>query len=64
MAEVSAAAVLVGPEGGFSPAERDRLRAHGNVIPVGLGPRILRADTAAAAALTLVQAVWGDWRGD
>lgn len=56
------AAVLIGPEGGFSRGERAMLRAHGNVIPVSLGPRILRADTAAAAALTLVQAVWGDWR--
>lgn len=56
-------AVLIGPEGGFSPEERARLRAHANVIPISLGPRILRADTACAAALTLVQAVWGDWRG-
>ncbi|PRY93596.1 16S rRNA (uracil1498-N3)-methyltransferase [Hasllibacter halocynthiae] len=56
------AAVLIGPEGGFSPPERDRLRriAH----PVGLGPRVLRADTAAVAALTLWQARHGDWQGD
>ena len=53
------AAILVGPEGGFSPAERERLRriAH----PVGLGPRVLRADTAACAAIALWQARHGDW---
>ncbi len=62
LAEVAKAAVLIGPEGGFSPAERERLRAHASVIPVGLGPRILRADTAAISALTLIQSVWGDWR--
>jgi 16S rRNA (uracil1498-N3)-methyltransferase len=56
------AAVLVGPEGGFSDAERDRLGALPFVTPVSLGPRILRADTAAVAALTLWQAVQGDWR--
>lgn len=55
-------AVLIGPEGGFSPEERARLRGLGFVVPVRLGPRILRADTAAAAVLTLVQAAWGDWR--
>jgi 16S rRNA (uracil1498-N3)-methyltransferase len=55
------AAALIGPEGGFSPAERAMLRGHAYVIPVLLGPRILRADTAAVAALTLIQAVWGDW---
>ena len=55
-------AVLIGPEGGFSPEERDRLRALPFVIPVSLGPRILRADTAAISALTLVQAAIGDWR--
>ena len=55
------AAVLIGPEGGFSPAERERLRGLAAVIPVGLGPRILRADTAAIAALTLWQAARGDW---
>lgn len=55
-------AVLIGPEGGFSPEERARLRSLPFVAPVGLGPRILRADTAAAAVLTLVQAAWGDWR--
>ena len=55
-------AVLIGPEGGFSDAEAARLRAMDCVTPVTLGPRILRADTAAAAALTLWQSVLGDWR--
>ncbi len=57
-----AAAILIGPEGGFSPAERKRLREHPFVRPVGLGPRILRAETAAVAALALWQALRGDWR--
>lgn len=56
------AAVLIGPEGGFSPQERARLRAMPGVTAVTLGPRILRADTAAIAALTLYQAAAGDWR--
>jgi 16S rRNA (uracil1498-N3)-methyltransferase len=56
-------AVLIGPEGGFAPEERRRLRALSFVIPVTLGPRILRADSAAIAALTLWQAALGDWRG-
>lgn len=56
------AAVLIGPEGGFSPAERARLSGMGAAHPVALGPRILRADTAAVAALTLWQATFGDWR--
>lgn len=55
------ATVLIGPEGGFDPAERVRLRGLDFVVPVGLGPRILRADTAAIAALTLWQAARGDW---
>ncbi|MDO5705882.1 MAG: 16S rRNA (uracil(1498)-N(3))-methyltransferase [Paracoccus sp. (in: a-proteobacteria)] len=55
-------AVLIGPEGGFSPAERDRLRALPFVTRISLGPRILRADTAAVAALTLWQAAIGDWK--
>ena len=57
-------AVLIGPEGGFSPAERKRLDEGlaGTVFSVALGPRILRADTAAVAALTLWQAALGDWR--
>jgi 16S rRNA (uracil1498-N3)-methyltransferase len=53
--------ILIGPEGGFAPEERDRLRALPFVIPVSLGPRILRADTAAIAALVLWQAKLGDW---
>ncbi|BBF93664.1 ribosomal RNA small subunit methyltransferase E [Blastochloris tepida] len=55
-------AVLVGPEGGFDPIERERLRALPGVVRLSLGPRILRADTAAVAALALVQAIRGDWR--
>ena len=54
-------AVLIGPEGGFSPEERARLRALPFTTAVSLGPRILRADTAAIAALTLWQAAVGDW---
>jgi len=54
-------AVLVGPEGGFSTEEQARLRAMPQVMPVRLGPRILRADTAAVAALTLWQLRYGDW---
>lgn len=57
------AAILIGPEGGFSPAERKRLRELPFVRPVGLGPRILRAETAAVAALSLWQALRGDWKG-
>jgi len=53
--------ILIGPEGGFSPEERDRLRALPFTTAVSLGPRILRADTAAVAALTLWQAAVGDW---
>lgn len=56
------AAVLIGPEGGFSNEERKFLREQSYVIPVTLGPRILRAETAAVSALTLWQAVRGDWR--
>lgn len=56
-------AVLIGPEGGFSPAERERLLATDFVTPISLGPRILRADTAGVAALALVQATAGDWPG-
>jgi len=55
-------AILIGPEGGFSEAERTRLHALPFVTPIALGPRILRADTAAVAALTLFQALLGDWR--
>ena len=55
-------AVLIGPEGGFAEDERAALLKLPNVVRLSLGPRILRADTAAVAALTLVQAVLGDWR--
>ncbi|WP_406856570.1 16S rRNA (uracil(1498)-N(3))-methyltransferase [Alsobacter sp. KACC 23698] len=55
------AAVLIGPEGGFSAEEREALLRLPHVLRLSLGPRILRADTAAVAALTLVQAVLGDW---
>lgn len=55
-------AVLIGPEGGFSAAERARLAALPQALPVSLGPRILRADTAAVAALTLWQISLGDWK--
>jgi 16S rRNA (uracil1498-N3)-methyltransferase len=58
---VDGASILIGPEGGFSSEERDRLRSLPYVIPVSLGPRILRADTAAMAALVLWQSRLGDW---
>lgn len=54
-------AVLVGPEGGFAEEERALLLRERNIVRLALGPRILRADTAAVAALALVQAVLGDW---
>jgi len=54
-------AILIGPEGGFSEAERTRLKALPSALSVSLGPRILRADTAAVAALTLWQSALGDW---
>ena len=54
--------ILIGPEGGFADEEREMLLAQDFVVPVSLGPRILRADTAAVAALALVQAIIGDWR--
>jgi 16S rRNA (uracil1498-N3)-methyltransferase len=57
------AAILTGPEGGFDPAERALLRGLEFVIPVTLGPRILRADTAALAALAVWQSAAGDWTG-
>jgi 16S rRNA (uracil1498-N3)-methyltransferase len=55
-------ALLIGPEGGFAEDEREMLLRASNVLRLALGPRILRADTAAVAALALVQAVLGDWR--
>lgn len=54
--------VLIGPEGGFDAAERDSIARLPNVARLSLGPRILRADTAAVAALAIVQATIGDWR--
>ena len=54
-------AILIGPEGGFSDREQGLLRGMVSVVPISLGPRILRADTAAVAALTLWQAALGDW---
>jgi 16S rRNA (uracil1498-N3)-methyltransferase len=57
-----AVTVLVGPEGGFAEDERAALRKLPNLVRLSLGPRILRADTAAVAVLTLVQAILGDWR--
>lgn len=63
IAEIGGAewAILIGPEGGFSAAERARLAALPQAHAIGLGPRILRADTAAIAALTLWQTTLGDW---
>jgi 16S rRNA (uracil1498-N3)-methyltransferase len=55
-------AILIGPEGGFAPDEAERLRALPFVTPVTLGPRVLRADTAAVAAITVWQSALGDWR--
>ena len=53
---------LIGPEGGFSVSERELLLSKDFVCPISLGPRIMRADTAAVAVLALVNAVLGDWR--
>lgn len=55
--------VLIGPEGGFAEEERALLLRHPRTLRLSLGPRILRADTAAVAALALVQAMLGDWNG-
>lgn len=55
-------AILIGPEGGFDPAEREAIRARPFVTPAALGHRILRADTAGLAALAVWQALQGDWR--
>ena len=57
-----AALILTGPEGGFTEEERTAVRASPNVIPISLGPRILRAETAALAALAAWMSVVGDWR--
>ena len=59
--ETKPASLLIGPEGGFSPRERQMLRALDFVIPITLGPRILRAETAVVSALTLWQSRLGDW---
>jgi 16S rRNA (uracil1498-N3)-methyltransferase len=56
--------ILIGPEGGFAPEERDILLRQPRTLRLSLGPRILRADTAAVAALALVQAALGDWSAD
>ena len=58
------AAVLIGPEGGFDDAERELVRAHPQARPIGLGPRILRGETAAIAAAALWMGIAGDWAGD
>lgn len=58
---VGPAAILIGPEGGFDDAERAAIRAHPAARPIGLGPRILRGETAAIAALSLWMACAGDW---
>lgn len=55
-------AILIGPEGGYAEPERATLKALPYAMPVSLGPRILRADTAAVAAITLWQQALGDWR--
>jgi 16S rRNA (uracil1498-N3)-methyltransferase len=54
--------LVIGPEGGFDDQERGALLAHSSVIRLSLGPRVLRADTAAIAVLAILQAVRGDWR--
>ena len=56
------AVILIGPEGGFTDDERAAIRGVSNAIPVSLGPRILRAETAALAALAAYMTVAGDWR--
>jgi 16S rRNA (uracil1498-N3)-methyltransferase len=56
------ASILTGPEGGFTDEERQAIRSATNAVPVSLGPRILRAETAALAALTAYMALAGDWR--
>jgi 16S rRNA (uracil1498-N3)-methyltransferase len=55
--------ILIGPEGGFAEEERAILLRQPQTLRLSLGPRILRADTAAVAALALVQAALGDWTG-
>ena len=61
LAHSGPAAVLIGPEGGFDDAERAMIRAHPAARPISLGPRILRGETAAIAAVALWMGVRGDW---
>jgi 16S rRNA (uracil1498-N3)-methyltransferase len=61
-AHTGAAAILIGPEGGFTDSERAAIRAHPAAVAVSLGPRILRADSAAVAAISVWMSVAGDWR--
>jgi len=60
-AHTGPAAILTGPEGGFDEAERAAIRAHPAARPISLGPRILRGETAAIAALSVWMAAAGDW---
>ncbi|MEC8642776.1 MAG: 16S rRNA (uracil(1498)-N(3))-methyltransferase [Pseudomonadota bacterium] len=60
-APIARAAIVIGPEGGFSEAERAMISGRQNSLKLSLGPRILRADTAAIAALACFQSVCGDW---
>ena len=54
-------AILIGPEGGFSVSEQTKLNSNKLIFPIDLGPRILRADTAVVAAMSLWQKKFGDW---
>ncbi|MBV8473174.1 MAG: RsmE family RNA methyltransferase, partial [Hyphomicrobiales bacterium] len=54
--------LLIGPEGGFDEMEREAIGRLPRIVRLNLGPRILRADTAAVAALALIQSQYGDWR--
>jgi len=58
------AAILTGPEGGFDDAERAAIRAHQQAVPITLGPRILRGETATLAAIAVWMAQAGDWSAD